>query len=126
LEKNMMPSADIIRLRERLPQTTAQAGRLKKLARSDEPIDIAITVLSQESGWLEQRTWRFLFGLYQDSACIQWSRGFKKTLGIAFKGKIRPSRLTLFLREAMVYVRDDRATVSIEGEPLRKRLLEVM
>ena len=109
-----------------LPKTTAQAARLKRLARRDEPIEVEITLLPDSDRFREQRAWRILFGLYQDCACIPWSNGFKKTPGVAFSGKMRPSRLPLFLREALEFVADERAEVRVEGERLRRRLLEVM
>ena len=74
----------------------------------------------------EQRAWRFMFGLYQDCACVRWSRGFTKRPGIPFDGEMRSSRLPLFLREAMPLVADGRVEVWIEGEQLRRRLLDVM
>lgn len=119
----MPRTSNVIRL---LPKTTAQAARLKKLARRDEPIDIEITLLRDSDRFREQRAWRILFGLYQDCACIAWSKGFKKTPGVAFSGKMRPSRLPLFLREALAFVADERAEIRVEGERLRRRLLEVM
>jgi hypothetical protein len=110
----------------RLPNTAAQADRLKRLARRDEPIKVQITLLRDPDRFREQRAWRILFGLYQDCACVRWSKGFKKTPGRAFSGKMRPSRLPLFLREAMAFVADGRAEICVEGERLRRRLLDVM
>lgn len=109
-----------------LPKTTAQAAKLRKLAKRYEPVEVAITLLPNTDRFREQRTWRLLFGLYQDCACVRWSKGFTKTPGAAFSGKMRPSRLPLFLREAMPFVVDGRARVSVEGERLRRRLLDVM
>jgi hypothetical protein len=118
-----MATSNVFRL---LPKTTAQAARLKKLARRDEPIELEITLLPDTDRFREQRAWRVLFGLYQDCACVRWSKGFKKTPGVAFSGRMRPSRLPLFLREGMPFVADGRAEIRVEGERLRPRLLEVM
>ena len=120
----MPKTGNVIRLQ--LPKTAAQADRLRKLARREEPIDVEITLLPDSNRFREQRAWRVLFGLYQDCASVQWSKGFKKTPGVTFCGKMRPSRLPLFLREAMAFVADERAEVRVEGERLRRRLLDVM
>ena len=109
-----------------LPKTAAQARRLKKLMRQDDPVEIAITILPGEDSFRVQRTWRLLFGLYQDCACIRWSRGFRKTPARPFHGLMRPSRLSLFLREAMPLVADRRAEIHIGGERVRRRLLDVL
>ena len=113
-------------LRRRLPRTTAQADRLAKLSGREELLDVSITVLSDDDRFREQRAWRTLFGLYQDCACVKWSKGFRKTPDVPFTGKMRPSRLPLFLREAMPLVSTGRAMVHINDERLRRRLLEVM
>ena len=110
----------------RLPKTRAQAERLERLTRRDRVIEIDITILADEDEYREQRAWRVLFGLYQDCACVRWSKGFRKTPGVAFSGKMRSSRLSRFLREAMPYVTDDRARIRVEGDRLRPRLLDVM
>jgi hypothetical protein len=114
---------NIIRL---LPKTAAQAHRIKKLARRDDPIDVEIVVLPDRDNFLERRAWRILFGLYQDCACVRWSKGFKKMPGIGFTGKMRPSKLPLFLREAVPFVVERRAEIYVEGERIRRRILEVM
>jgi hypothetical protein len=115
---------NVIRLR--LPKTSAQADRLGKLARRQKLIDVSITVLPDQDRFRIQRTWRLLFGLYQDCACVRWSKGFKKSPGVPFVGKMRSSQLPLFLREAMPLVVNRRAEVRIEGDRLRRRLLDVM
>lgn len=120
----MKKASNVIRLQ--LPRTAAQADRLKKLVRQEGPIDVEINVLPDRDRFREQRAWRLLFGLYQDCACIRWSKGFRKRPGVPFVGKMRPSRLPLFLREAMPLVADRRAEVRVEGDRLRRRLLDVM
>ncbi len=120
----MSKASNVIRLQ--LPRTAAQADRLKKLARQQDLIDVEINVLPDRDNFREQRTWRILFGLYQDCACIPWSKGFRKRPGVPFVGKMRPSRLSLFLREAMPLVAAHRAEVRVEGDRLRRRLLDVM
>jgi hypothetical protein len=120
----MSKNSNVIHLQ--LPNTAAQARRLKQLARREDLIDVEIKVLPDRDKFREQRAWRILFGLYQDCACVRWSKGFKKTSGISFTGKMRPSMLPLFLREALPYVADRRAEVHVEGERLRRRLMEVM
>jgi hypothetical protein len=120
----MTNTSNVIRLE--LPKTAAQADRLKKLVRRASLIDVEITLLPDHDRFREQRAWRLLFGLYQDCACVPWSKGFKKRPGVPFVGKMRPSRLPLFLREAMPLVADRRAEVHIEGDRLSPRLLDVM
>lgn len=110
----------------RLPKTRRQAARLERLARRDRLIEIDVTVLPDDDEFREQRAWRVLFGLYQDCACVRWSKGFKKTPGIPFSGKMRSSRLSEFLHEAMPYVTAGRARIQIEGDRLRPRLLDVL
>jgi hypothetical protein len=110
----------------RFPKTTAQAARLKKLSRRDEPIAVTIKLLSDVDPFREQRAWRILFGLYQDCACVRWSKGFKKTPGVPFSGRMRPSRLPLFLREAVAFVAEGRAEIWIESEKLRPQLQKLM
>jgi hypothetical protein len=119
----MPQTSNIIRL---LPKTAAQAKRIKKLSRRDDPIEVDITVFPDRDKFREQRAWRILFGLYQDCAHVTWSKGFKKMPGVAFTGKMRPSKLPLFLNEAMPFVRSRRAELHVEGEKLRPRLLELM
>lgn len=99
---------------------------INKLARRDLPIDLEITIFSDIDRFREQRTWRFCFGLYQDVACVGWSKGFKKMPDVPFVGKIRPSCLPQFVREVMPMVVADRAEVRINGDLLRRRLLDVM
>lgn len=72
-----------------LPKTAAQADWLKKLGRRDRLMEVEITVMPDDDAFREQRTWRVLFGLFQDCSCIQWSHGFEKTPGEAFVGKMR-------------------------------------
>jgi len=120
----MSKSSNIVRLQ--LPRTAAQADRLKKLARREKLIKIEITLLADHDPFREQRAWRILFGLYQDCACIPWSKGFKKKVGEPFVGKMRPTKLPMFLREALPLVADHRVEVRVEGDRLRRRLLEVM
>jgi hypothetical protein len=119
-------SSNIAVLKMRLPKTAEQADRLKRLARRDHMVKIAITILRVRDRYLEQRTWRTLFGLYQDCACVRWSSGFTKKPGVPFVAKMRSSRLPLFLREAMPLVAEGRADISVDGERLRPRLLELM
>ncbi len=116
--------SNVVRLK--LPKTAAQALRMRMLARQDEPIKVTITVLPDENRFREQRAWRILFGLYQDCACVRWSKGFKKMPGKPFIGKMRPSKLSLFLAEAMDFVAEERADVHINGERVRRRLWEVL
>lgn len=120
----MAKDQNLIRLQ--LPKTAAQADRLKRLARRVKSVDVEITILPDRERFREQRAWRILFGLYQDCACVPWSKGFKKTPGVPFVGKMRPARLALFLREAMPLVADHRAEVRVEGDRLRRRLMDVM
>ena len=120
----MSNSQNIIPLN--LTKTTEQANRLKTIMRREDPIDIGITVVPDRDHFREQRAWRLLFGLYQDCACVRWSKGFKKTPGRAFVGQMRPSRLPRFLREAMPLVVDGRAELRVNGERLRRRLLDVI
>jgi hypothetical protein len=109
-----------------LPKTREQAERLKKIIRRDRLVEVSITIKANDDAFRVQRAWRVLFGLYQDCACIQWSKGFKKTAGGAFTGKMRASRLPAFLREAMDYVAAGRARIEVDGERLRPLLLDVM
>jgi len=109
-----------------LPKTREQAARLARLARRDRVIELDITIMEDDDRFLEQRAWRILFGLYQDCACVPWSKGFKKTPGVAFTGRMRSSQLPKFLNEAMPFVADGRARVAVEGERMRPRLLEVL
>ena len=120
----MSKASNVIRLR--LPQTAEQADRRSTVAQHEETIDVSIIVLPDRDRFRIQRTWRFLFGLYQDCACVRWSKGFKKSPGIPFVGKMRSSRLPLFLREAMPLIAARRAEVRIQGYRLRRRLLDVM
>ena len=120
----MSKASNVIRLQ--FPRTAAQADRLKKLTKQADLIQVAITIVPDRDRFCEQRAWRFMFGLYQDCACVRWSRGFTKRPGIPFDGEMRSSRLPLFLREAMPLVADGRVEVWIEGERLRRRLLDVM
>lgn len=108
------------------PKDAERLARWRRRLRGEKPIDIEITVLADDDKWREQRAWRFLFGLFQDCSCIQWSGGFKKTPGKAFKGRMRPSRVPLFLREAQAYVEDERASIRIDGKRLPARLLNVI
>lgn len=120
----MSKSSNVIRLQ--LPRTAAQADRLKKLARREKLIDVEITLLADRDRFRVQRAWRIVFGLYQDCASVPWSKGFKKKVGEPFVGKMRPSRLPMFLREALPLVADHRVEVRVEGDRLRRRLIEVM
>lgn len=110
----------------RLPKTREQAVRIAKMVRRDWIIEVEITILPDDDAFRLQRAWRVLFGLYQDCACIAWSKGFKKRVGRTFPGRMRASRLPEFLHEAMAYVADRRARIHVEGEKLRPLLLEVM
>jgi hypothetical protein len=110
----------------RLPKTREQAARLARLARRDRVVELDITVLEDDDSFREQRAWRVLFGLYQDCACVRWSKGFKKTPRVAFTGRMRSSQLPKFLNEAMPFVTDGRARIEVEGERMRPRLLEVL
>lgn len=110
----------------RFPKTREQAVRIERLVRRDRIIEISVTLLEDEDSFQLQRAWRVLFGLYQDCACVRWSKGFKKRVGQPFKGKMRASKLPAFLNEAMAYVADDRARIWVEGEKLRPRLLDMM
>jgi hypothetical protein len=115
---------NVIRLR--LPETAKQADRLAKMARREKLVDVQITLVSDSDRFREQRSWRFLFGLYQDCASVRWSKGFKKSPDVPFIGKMRTSRLMLFVREALPLVAQNRVEIHINGERLRRRLLEVM
>ncbi len=118
--------SNVVSLRDRLPRTAAQADKLVRLSRRERLIEVTI-VLAHDPDWFrQQRAWRTLFGLFQDCASVRWSKGFKKTPGIPFVGKMRPSRLPLFLREGMQFVAEGRAEIHVNGERLRRRLLEVM
>ena len=120
-----MPKAtNVVRLE--LPKTSAQARRIQRLRRKEQLIDVEVTVLEDDDEFREQRTWRILFGLYQDCACVPWSKGFKKTPGFPFSGKMRSSNLVLFLREAVPMVVLGRAEIRVNGERIRRRLLDVM
>jgi len=120
----MPKSADVIRLK--LPKTAAQADRLKRLARRRNWVEVKITVLADRDAFRLQRTWRILFGLYQDCATIPLSKGFRKVPGKAFIGKMEAVMLPVFLHEAMPLVGSGRADIHVEGDRLRPRLLEVM
>lgn len=109
-----------------MPKTRQQAARLARLARRDRVIELDITILEDDDSFLEQRAWRILFGLYQDCACVRWSKGFRKTPGVAFTGRMRSSQLPKFLNEAMPFVTAKRARIEVEGERMRPRLLEVL
>lgn len=113
-------------VRFQFPKTAAQADRLRRLAQQLELMQVTITIVPDHDKFYEQRAWRIMFGLYQDCACVGWSKGFTKRPGIPFEGEMRASRLPLFLREAMPLVADGRVEVWIEGERLRRRLLDVM
>lgn len=113
----------VIEMREKDPRRIAW---FRRRLRQEELVDLEITVLPGRTRWLEQRAWRFLFGLYQDCACIQWSFGFKKMPGKAFKCRMRSSKVPLFLREAQAYVEEERARIRIDGKRLPARLLEVV
>lgn len=110
----------------RLPKTRAQAARINRLVRRDRLVEVTIMVLPDPDAFRVQRAWRSLFGLYQDCACIRWSKGFKKKTVLPFTGKMRASMLPAFLHEAMDYVAEGRARIHIDGEKLRPRLLDVM
>jgi hypothetical protein len=109
-----------------LPRTTAQANRLRKIAKRTRPIPITITVLPDRDSFREQRAWRIMFGLYQDCTAVCQSGGFNKQPGLPFDGKISPGLLSAFLREAMPMVEANRVEVRVDGERLRRRLLDVM
>lgn len=109
-----------------LPKTRAQAARLKKLIRRDRLIDVSVTILDDDEPFLVQRAWRVLFGLFQDCSSVPRSKGFKKRIGQAFKGKMRASMLEPFLNEAMAFRKDGRARIEVEREKLRPRLLDVL
>jgi hypothetical protein len=96
------------------------------LIRRDRLIDVNVTILDDDDPFLVQRAWRGLFGLFQDCASIRRSKGFKKRVGRAFKGRMRASMLPVFLNEAMAYHNAGRARIEVEGEKLRPRLLEVL
>jgi hypothetical protein len=109
-----------------LPKTRDQASRLKRMIRRDRLVQVSITIRPDDDPFRAQRAWRVLFGLYQDCACVRWSKGFTKKPGQAFTGNMRASKLPAFLHEAMDYVVEQRARVYIEGEKLRPRLLDVL
>lgn len=109
-----------------LPKTEAQAARLKKLIRRDRLVDVSVTILDDDDPFLVQRAWRVLFGLFQDCASVRRSKGFKKRVGRAFKGRMRASMLPAFLNEAIPFHNDGRARIEVEGEKIRPRLLDVL
>lgn len=110
----------------KLPRTKAQASRLERLIRRDRLIDVSVTILNADDPFLVQRAWRVLFGLFQDCASVRRSKGFKKRVGQAFKGRMRASMLPAFLNEAMAFHNEGRARIEVEGEKLRPRLLDVL
>lgn len=55
-----------------------------------------------------------------------WSRRLKKTPDVPFVGKLRPSRLSLFVRETMPLIVAGRVEVRTNGDRLRRRLLDVI
>lgn len=116
------PESNVVRF----PKTTAQAARLKKLVKGDELLEISITVTPDDNSYREQRTWRILLGLFQDCAYVLWSKGFTKQPGVPFVGKMRPSRLSRFLREALPFVAEERAEIYVGDERLRRQLSKVM
>ena len=71
------------------------------MVRRDRLVAISLEIRPGHDRFRVQRTWRVLFGLYQDCACIRWSRGFKKQVGRTFTGRMRASMLPAFLHEAI-------------------------
>lgn len=110
----------------RLPKTSAQGGRLKKLANRPGTVTVAIKLIPDRDWFRLQRTWRILFGLYQDCTSVPSSKGFKKRPGKFFTGKMKAARLPLFLREATQFVAEGRANIWVNDEQLRRRLVEVV
>ncbi|MBB2162819.1 hypothetical protein ACE4RV_07450 [Acetobacter persici] len=116
--------SNVIRLQ--FPKSAAQSERLERLARGKRIINVGIIVIKDENRFQEQRAWRTLFGLYQDCASVRWSKGFKKTPGKEFLGKMHPERLTVFLNEALPLVEQRRAIIRVNGERVRRGLRNVM